>query len=226
MLVERRFMNMNEPVFPFARLTEYEHLQKIFCITFLRWLFTKVPNKFREILFVKEGEKRPSYNIVLAGDEDRYGLGPNCRTLVINLDTLFTMKIPNNLEGIPEYNTDYKYAKEITPDEFPYMFDKNGKENLGAWVTVLITTLVHEVMHSFVLTDFNQYEDKAYMWQIEYLVDARTRDFLYQYESEIRTTFNVYICHEYLDTYLEFARRKYFPGEFVGDKYAQNTKRM
>lgn len=215
---------MNEPVFPFVRLTKHEHFLKMYCIAFLRWMFTKVPNKFREILFVKEGERRPSYNIVLAGDRDRYGLDLNSRTLVINLDTLFTMKIPNNLEGIPEYNTDYKYTKEITPEEFPYMFDENGNDKLGAWVTVLIATLVHEVMHSFVLTDFYRYEDKAYMWQIEYLVDARTRDFLYQYESEIRMAFNVHICHEYIDTYLEFARKKYFPGEFVGDKYGYTRK--
>ena len=217
---------MNEPVFPFVRLTKQEHFLKMYCIAFLRWMFTKVPNKFREIIFVKEGKKRASCNRVLTSDEDRYGLDPDCRMLIINLDSLFTMKIPDDSKGIPKYMGEYEEQVELDPSKYPFLFEKDEKEKLNVVITILMETLVHEVMHSFVLTDFCQCDNDAYMWQIEYLVDARTRDFLYQYESEIKMVFNIDICLTYIDRYLEFARRKYFPGEFVGDKYAQNTKRM
>lgn len=224
MLVERRFMNMNEPVFPFVRLTEYEHLQKIFCISFLRWMFTKVPNRFKEVIFVKEGERKCSHNIVLVNEFNRYGLDPTLRTLYINLDTLMYMKVPDNSKDIPKYTGEYKEKVEIDLSNYSSMFGKDEREKVNVCITVLMATLVHEVMHSFVVTDFHQSDNNAYMWQIEYLVDARTRDFLYHYESEIKTVFNIDICHAYIDMYLEFARRKYFPGEFVGDKYGHTRK--
>ncbi|MBR2212862.1 MAG: hypothetical protein IJ889_00330 [Eubacterium sp.] len=220
---------MNEPVFPFVRLTKNEHFLKMYCIAFLRWMFTKVPNKFREIIFVKEGKKRASRNTVLTSDEDIYGLDPNCRMLIINLDSLFAMKIPDDSTDIPKYKgeyDDYDEQDEIDQSKYPFLFNNDKREQLSVVFTILMATLVHEVMHSFVLTDFSQCDNDVYMWQIEYLVDAQTRDFLYQYESEIKIVFNIDICHTYIDRYLEFARRKYFPGEFVGDKYAQNTKRM
>lgn len=220
---------MNEPVFPFVRLTKQEHFLKMYCIAFLRWMFTKVPNKFREIIFVKEGKKRASCNRVLTSDEDRYGLDPNCRMLIINLDSLFAMKIPDDSTDIPKYKgeyDDYDEQDEIDQSKYPFLFNNDKREQLSVVFTILMETLVHEVMHSFVLTDFSQCDNDVYMWQIEYLVDAQTRDFLYQYESEIKMVFNIDICHTYIDRYLEFARSKYFPGEFVGDRYAQNTKRM
>lgn len=196
----------------------------MYCIAFLRWMFTKVPNRFREIIFVKEGERKSSYNIVLVNELNRYGLDPNHRTLYINLDSLMNMKVPDDSQDIPKYTGEYKKKVKNNPSNYSFMSETDIRKNLNACITVLMATLVHEVMHSFVLTDFYQCDNDAYMWQIEYLVDARTRDFLYQYESEIKMVFNIDICHAYIDMYLEFARSKYFPGEFVGDKYGYTRK--
>lgn len=203
---------MNNEIFPLDRFYEEDIQNRIFLENVISWLYTKLPANFSAIYVCKDRFRDTSYVSINYSKSNPYGIWLN---IIININ--MNLSIPSYKENVKmdDYNNHeipiYSIEDLYQDPRYSYIFTQNKEICVDIFKTFLLHSVVHEWMHTLTFTDAIYSEShNEYNYQIEYLVNLKTHNFILQNKNEIEYLFDFEVNERYLTELLNSFKRDYF----------------